>query len=521
MPLLWTYLIKPDGTRKARCVCNGSLRIKGAITLGKTYAAALEQSGCRLFWALSALENFVIHGEDATNAYAEAPSPVAQLYVNVDKQYREWYYSKYKINLSSKHVLPVHHALQGHPESARLWSQHIHQILTTEFDFKSCPHEPCLYSGTFNNKRMLLLQQVDDFAVSSDNSTTINQFLDQLNLHLKTPLKRLKQLTSFNGIELIQSRNYIKVHCHRYIKKILEGHGWLKETKSVVKTPMTTDAATLQEITTSKGTTDTNTAAILQKKMGFKFRQCIGELLFAAVTCRPDIIYQVIYLSQFSCHPAEIHYTAVKRVYRYLRCTISEGIHYWRQSPRMDLPLLPDPEIAHDNHKVNLPNVPTIVPSAYADADWASNIVTRRSVSGSAVFLAGGPIIYRCKFQHCVALSSTESELYAASETAKLVRYVRSIMKFLGYKLDEPTSIFEDNAAMVAIGNSDKPTKRLRHVDIRHFSIVEWIQQGYISLLPISTHDNPADSLTKNLGPQLQSRYCSTMLGKRRPPYLQ
>ena len=58
LPLLWTYVVKPDGTKKARCVCNGSPRQKGTVTLGNTYAASLEQSGSRLFWALAALENF-------------------------------------------------------------------------------------------------------------------------------------------------------------------------------------------------------------------------------------------------------------------------------------------------------------------------------------------------------------------------------------------------------------------------------------------------------------------------------
>jgi len=57
--------------------------------LGKPYAAALDQSGQRLFWALSTINNFVISGADATNAYTEAPPPVAKLYVKVDQQFRE------------------------------------------------------------------------------------------------------------------------------------------------------------------------------------------------------------------------------------------------------------------------------------------------------------------------------------------------------------------------------------------------------------------------------------------------
>ena len=103
-------------------------------------------------------------------------------------------------------------------------------------------------------------------------------------------------------------------------------------------------------------------------------------------------------------------------------------------------------------------------------------------MTGSSVFLAEGPIVYKTKLQHCVALSSTESELYAASETAKNIRYIRTVMKHLGYPLDTLTPLFEDNAAVIAIRNSDKPTKRLRHVEIRYFSMIYWIQQGNRSL---------------------------------------
>ena len=326
--------------------------------------------------------------------------------------------------MSPQHVLPVKHALQGHLESTRLWSQHIHSIFIKEFGFSSCPHEPCLYTGNYKNNKILFLQQVDDFAISSKNTSTINNFLEELDKHLKSPLKRLDKLTNFNGIELDQTQNYIKVYCSRYMNKILEGHGWLHNSHSSTRTPMTSDPETIQQLAHSSGLIDVQKAASLQKEMGFKYCQCIGKLMFAVVTCRPDILFAVIYLSQYSCSPAKCHYSAVKRIYRYLRCTINDGIHFWRESPRYNLPLKPDPTILPNNHQVQLPEVSIKQPSTYADADWASNIKKRRSISGSAVFLSGGPVVYKCKFQHCVSLSSTESELYAASDTGKHICYI-------------------------------------------------------------------------------------------------
>ena len=45
LSLCWVYMIKTDGTKKAHCVCNGSPRFRGTVTLAETYASALEQTG--------------------------------------------------------------------------------------------------------------------------------------------------------------------------------------------------------------------------------------------------------------------------------------------------------------------------------------------------------------------------------------------------------------------------------------------------------------------------------------------
>ena len=109
---------------------------------------------------------------------------------------------------------------------------------------------------------------------------------------------------------------------------------------------------------------------ILEEKMGFKFRKGIGELLFAAITCRPEIIYAVIKLSQFSTQLAEIHYQSIKHIFRHLRDNIIFGIHYWRPEPRLDLPLLPFPDLVADNHDMPPITKSSITePYGYVDLD--------------------------------------------------------------------------------------------------------------------------------------------------------
>ena len=42
----------------------------------------------------------------------------------------------------------------------------------------------------------------------------------------------------------------------------------------------------------------------------------------------------------------------------------------------------------------------------------------------------------------------------------------------LGFPQDGPTPIFEDNKSAIDIVNSNKPTERSRHIDIRFFAIL-------------------------------------------------
>ena len=367
---------------------------------------------------------------------------------------------------------------------------------------------------------MFFLRQVDDFAISSSNTETINQLLQDIdNNHLKTPLKKLGILKNFNGIDVLQSKHFVKISCTRYINKLLQAHKWINENTRKVTSPMTYNHKMLSEMATTVGPVDVTKASKLELQNSFRYRQAIGELMFAAITCRPDILFPTIYLSQSSNHPAQCHYSAVKRIFRYLRSTPDHGIHYWRKTPSPSLPNHPDPILTKDNHHTKIPSSTFEKPQAYSDADWGSNPATPRSVSGIAVYLAGGPVMYRCKFQQCVALSSTESELYAASEAGKAILYIRSVLNHLGMSNTSPTPLYVDNNATICISNTTKPTKRLRHVNLREFAIIEWVQRGDMSLKSISTSDNPTDSLTKSLRPQLHHRHSESLLGMRKPSY--
>ena len=336
LSLIWTYLVKDDGRRKARCVCNGSKNMRGSVTMAETYTSALEQTGAQIFWSACALQNYIIIGADAANAFAEAPPPKAPLYVRVDKQYREWYLQKFGKIIPEGHVLRVRKALQGHPKSPRLWATLIDKIIRS-YNLTPCTHEPNLYyTNNYNStgKGMLFLCQVDDFAIGVEDRSTANDIISKINSEMSIEISELGQISRYNGVDIQQTRHYIKAYNCTYIDKLCAHHDWIKRDTPAGEfpVPMKADPDYQRRLETSEPLTPDMLAKV-EKKFGFTYRQAVGEQLYALVTCRPDISFAVTKLSQYSTRPSRTHFEAVKDVYRYLYATRNEGIYYWRKSP--------------------------------------------------------------------------------------------------------------------------------------------------------------------------------------------
>jgi deoxyuridine 5'-triphosphate nucleotidohydrolase len=491
--MLWRYAIKQDGTKKARMVCDRSPR-QGTITLGHTYANSLMAASERMFWALTAMNNLVAYGADATNAFAEAPPPVHPLYLYIDDAFKEWWtdHLGYPPIPPDHKVVQVRNAIQGHPESPRLWEKHIDRILR-ELGFKPTRHEPCLYRATIDGKMVLFLRQVDDFAIAATNATTVDRLIDQINEQLRMPMKNLGIITRFNGIDIEQTRDYVKLHCQKYLTTMLQKHGWLQPLPPLSNNPVPfhTDRNTMRQLQEAPTPDTDEQRKVLQKEMGFSYRQLMGEIMYPMVKCRPDISPHSIFLSQFMDNPGQSHYQALKEVALYLAHTIRDGIHYWRSEPNGKLPAAALPTPHQDNYTLQETrgsNSLNLI--GYVDSDWAANIKKRTSLTGAIVMLAGGAIGYKTKFQMVIAHSSTEAEFVAACDTAKIILFFRSIMEELGLPQEDATILFEDNTGALMMANAQQPTKRTRHIDIKHFALLDWVEQDLLQLHQIGTHDN-------------------------------
>jgi hypothetical protein len=221
--LVWTYTIKAVDLQKKACwACDGSPRLGQAKILDKTYANCVDQTSARLFYAIAAAENLMVYGADVSNAYAEAPPPKQGFYIHPDRAFHDWWMNhKKRSPIKSGEVIPILSTMQGHPESPQLWEKHADAILR-ECGLTPTVHEPCLYLGLIEGKRVIFMQQVDDFAVASPDECTASILCDLIDNKLLIPMKRQGFLDMYNGVDVHQTRDYIKISCTTYINKICD-----------------------------------------------------------------------------------------------------------------------------------------------------------------------------------------------------------------------------------------------------------------------------------------------------------
>jgi len=69
------------------------------------------------------------------------------------------------------------------------------------------------------------------------------------------------------------------------------------------------------------------------------------------------------------------------------------------------------------------------------------------------------------------------------------------------------------------MGNAQKPTTRTHHINIKYFSLYEWVEHDLMHLERIDTSINMSDHMTKGLQTTLFHRHADFILGHVPPMY--
>jgi len=72
----------------------------------------------------------------------------------------------------------------------------------------------------------------------------------------------------------------------------------------------------------------------------------------------------------------------------------------------------------------------------------------------------------------------------------------------------------EDNDACTAMGNAQKPTTQMRHMDIKYFLLCDWLEWDLMHLERVDTKINMVDMFTKRLPRLLFYHHADYLLGQ-------
>jgi hypothetical protein len=138
----------------------------------------------------------------------------------------------------------------------------------------------------------------------------------------------------------------------------------------------------------------------------------------------------------------------------------------------------------------------------------------RCAITGYTFLVDGGAVSWSSKWQEIVSLSTTESEYVAAMHSGKEVLWLRSLISEVFRTLQEPTTLFSDNQAAIALTRDHQYHARTKHINVRYHWIHWVVEQGDIKVIYCPTDDMVTDALTKAL-PSAKVKHFATGLRLR------
>ncbi|UYV63346.1 hypothetical protein LAZ67_2003803 [Cordylochernes scorpioides] len=302
-----------------------------------------------------------------------------------------------------------------------------------------------------------------------DSEDTSNRFINKLRHHLE--IKDVTCKGMFLGIKIIQDKEGISLQQSHYVQQILQKYGM--ETCKEVPTPGS------KEINLDNHIEDDNCDQ-------HTYQEALGMLMFLAVNTRPDIAYITSKLSQYSRQPKQMHWTAIKRVMRYLRGTIDLGVKFERGK--------------------------TGILKSYTDASW-STTHDGKSYGGYVLKLGEATIDWKSSKQPLVALSTMEAEMIAACESCCQIKWIINLLRELEEWnfMEKPTAIYTDSQSLINWISSPKQSSRCRHINRKYHFLRDCYESRDICLLYKPSQDLEADIFTKDLSRDQMKKHLESL----------
>ncbi|OBZ79951.1 Retrovirus-related Pol polyprotein from transposon TNT 1-94 [Grifola frondosa] len=458
----WVFRIKrgPDGEiekYKARVVAKGFTQVEG-VDYTDTFAPVTKFASIRALLALAAKLDLEIHQMDVKSAFLNG---------NLDEEI--FMACPPGFQGARNIVWQLRKALYGLKQASREW----YKKIRAEFESLGFTRSNADHSVFYKNEDGVLLivaVYIDDMLIFCNSLPAVEALKADLGSHYDmTDLGEARRILNIKIIR-DRARRTIELTQRQYVESILTHQG-MADCRPV-STPM---AQNLKLLKLSDAEIDAT-----------PYQSALGSLMYAMLGTRPDLAFAVGALSKHAAHPGEEHWTALMHVYKYLRATT-------------------DLRLVYDG------NAKGEFPLCYVDANWASDVNDRRSVTGYVYIMSGAAISWSSKKQPSTALSSTEAEYMAMAGATKEALWLRTFLDEIQQLPAAATLLLVDNQSAMALAKNAAFHDRTKHIAVRHHFIRDELEEGHIRAEYVPTGDQVADVLTKALAREKHVRFTEGM----------
>jgi len=464
----WVFALKrgPDGEivrYKARLVAKGFSQVPGR-DYDEVYAPVATHASIRAVMAMVAMEDLELRQLDIKTAFLNGV-----LEQRVYMQQPEGYHTG-----ASGDVCYLYKCVYGLKQAPRVWYQLLKNTLA-QYGFTPSRADPCIFiryrsDGTW---QCILLIYVDDVLTAARTLEEARELEAQLADRFE--LRALGPAAHFVGMKVMRdrTRRTLTLSLAAMTRRLIEEYGLSDcKPKAIPMDP----GAPLHKLAPGDEPLSPD----------YSYPALVGSLLYLSLTTRPDIAFAVGVLTRFTSAPSKAHWLAAKAVVRYLSGTSDLGLTF---APSGSAQL-----------------------TGYCDADYAGELDGRRSCTGYAFLLHGGPISWKSQLQKTVAQSTAESEYMAAASAVKEAVWLRTLLEDLDIPVDGPVQMYTDNQACLSFLKDHMTSPRAKHIDIRYHAARQKVEEGVVHFEYLQTSEMLADIFTKAL-PAPKFKYFCGLLG--------